>query len=103
MNNLVIGLSTRNTGIPQSKRTKLSLNSPAAVIVIVLQAVLVMKVWISMQNMMLQALDGGYITPRLKILKLYIQQDLEAKVLIQEKEFSQEKSQEKKASVEEES
>ncbi|MBW0580615.1 hypothetical protein O181_120330 [Austropuccinia psidii MF-1] len=52
---------------------------------------------------MVQALDGGYIIPRLEILKLYIEQDLEAKVLIQQKEFSQTKSQEKKARFEEES
>ncbi|MBW0466716.1 hypothetical protein O181_006431 [Austropuccinia psidii MF-1] len=32
---------------------------------------------------MVQALEGGYIMPRLDILKLYIEQDLEAKVLIQ--------------------
>ncbi|MBW0560014.1 hypothetical protein O181_099729 [Austropuccinia psidii MF-1] len=37
---------------------------------------------------MVQALDGGYIIPRLEILRLYIAQDLEAKVLIQQKEFS---------------
>ncbi|MBW0578225.1 hypothetical protein O181_117940, partial [Austropuccinia psidii MF-1] len=52
---------------------------------------------------MVQALDGGYIIPRLEILKLYIEQDLEAKVLIQQKEFSQPKSQENKARFEEES
>ncbi|MBW0576303.1 hypothetical protein O181_116018 [Austropuccinia psidii MF-1] len=52
---------------------------------------------------MVQALDGGYIIPRLEILKLYIEQDLEAKVLIQQKEFSQPKSQKKKARFEEES
>ncbi|MBW0510713.1 hypothetical protein O181_050428 [Austropuccinia psidii MF-1] len=34
---------------------------------------------------MVQALDGGYIIPILDILKLYIEQDLEAKVLIQQK------------------
>ncbi|MBW0536430.1 hypothetical protein O181_076145 [Austropuccinia psidii MF-1] len=50
-----------------------------------------------------QALDGGYIIPKLEILTLYIEQDLEAKVLIQQKEFSQAKSQEKKARFEEES
>ncbi|MBW0485923.1 hypothetical protein O181_025638 [Austropuccinia psidii MF-1] len=38
-----------------------------------------------------QALDGGYIIPRLEILKLYIKQDLEARVLIQQKEFSKAK------------
>ncbi|MBW0536668.1 hypothetical protein O181_076383 [Austropuccinia psidii MF-1] len=52
---------------------------------------------------MVQALDGGYIIPRLEILKLHIEQDLEAKVLIQQKESSQPRSQEKKASFEEES
>ncbi|MBW0521724.1 hypothetical protein O181_061439 [Austropuccinia psidii MF-1] len=52
---------------------------------------------------MVQALDGGYIIPRLEILKLHIEQDLEAKVLIQQKEFSQPRLQEKKASFEEES
>ena len=45
---------------------------------------------------MVQGLDGGYIIPRLKILNLYIEKDLEAKALIQQKEFSQPKSQEKK-------
>ncbi|MBW0467849.1 hypothetical protein O181_007564 [Austropuccinia psidii MF-1] len=52
---------------------------------------------------MVQALDGGYIIPRLEILKLYIEQDLEVKCLVQQKEFSQPKSQEKKARFEEES
>ncbi|MBW0591325.1 hypothetical protein O181_131040, partial [Austropuccinia psidii MF-1] len=52
---------------------------------------------------MVQALDCGYIIPRLELLKLYIEQDLEAKVSIQQKEFSQPKSQEKKARFEEES
>ncbi|MBW0467163.1 hypothetical protein O181_006878 [Austropuccinia psidii MF-1] len=52
---------------------------------------------------MVQALDGGYFIPRLEILKLYIEQDLEAKFLIQQKEFSQENLQEKKARFEEES
>ncbi|MBW0577090.1 hypothetical protein O181_116805 [Austropuccinia psidii MF-1] len=51
---------------------------------------------------MVQALDGGYIITRLEILKLYIKQDLEAKVSIQQKQFSQPKSQEKKARFEEE-
>ncbi|MBW0568354.1 hypothetical protein O181_108069 [Austropuccinia psidii MF-1] len=51
---------------------------------------------------MVQAFDGGYIIPRLEILRLYIEQDLEAKVLIQQKGFSQPKSQEKKARFEEE-
>ncbi|MBW0540071.1 hypothetical protein O181_079786 [Austropuccinia psidii MF-1] len=51
---------------------------------------------------MVQALDGGYIIRRLEILKLYIEQDLEAKVSVQWKEFSQEKSQEDKARFEEE-
>ncbi|MBW0475620.1 hypothetical protein O181_015335 [Austropuccinia psidii MF-1] len=52
---------------------------------------------------MVQPLDGGYIISRLQILKIYIEQDLEAKFLIQQKEFSQAKSQEKKARFEEES
>ncbi|MBW0545414.1 hypothetical protein O181_085129 [Austropuccinia psidii MF-1] len=51
---------------------------------------------------MFQALDGGYIIPRLDILKLYIEQDLEAKVLIQQKEFSQPKPSEKKTRFEDE-
>ncbi|MBW0538167.1 hypothetical protein O181_077882 [Austropuccinia psidii MF-1] len=51
---------------------------------------------------MVQALDGGYIIPRLELLKVYIEQDLEDKVLIQQKEFSQPNSQEKKARFEEE-
>ncbi|MBW0478799.1 hypothetical protein O181_018514 [Austropuccinia psidii MF-1] len=50
-----------------------------------------------------KALDGGCIIPRLQILKLYIEQDLEAKVIIQQKEFSQEKSKEKKARFDDES
>ncbi|MBW0475943.1 hypothetical protein O181_015658 [Austropuccinia psidii MF-1] len=45
---------------------------------------------------MVQTLDGGYIIPRLDILRLYIEQDLEAKVLIQQKEFSKQKTPEKK-------
>ncbi|MBW0503787.1 hypothetical protein O181_043502 [Austropuccinia psidii MF-1] len=49
-----------------------------------------------------QALDGGYILPRLEILRLSIVQDSEAKVFIQKKEFSQEKSQGRKARFEEE-
>ncbi|MBW0589050.1 hypothetical protein O181_128765, partial [Austropuccinia psidii MF-1] len=52
---------------------------------------------------MVQALDRGYIIPRLEILRLYIEQDFEAKVLIQQKEFSQPKSKEKKARLKEES
>ncbi|MBW0592954.1 hypothetical protein O181_132669 [Austropuccinia psidii MF-1] len=52
---------------------------------------------------MVQALDGGYIIPRLDILKLYIEQDLEAKVLIQQKEFSKPKPPEKKTRFEDES
>ncbi|MBW0462522.1 hypothetical protein O181_002237, partial [Austropuccinia psidii MF-1] len=52
---------------------------------------------------MVQDLDGGYIIPILEILRLYIEQDLEAKFVIQQKEFSQAKSQEKKARFEEES
>ncbi|MBW0489418.1 hypothetical protein O181_029133 [Austropuccinia psidii MF-1] len=46
---------------------------------------------------MVQALDGVYIIPRLEIFKLYIERDLEAKLLIKQKEFSQEKSKQKKA------
>ncbi|MBW0495886.1 hypothetical protein O181_035601 [Austropuccinia psidii MF-1] len=45
---------------------------------------------------MAQALDGDYIIPRVEILKLYVQQDLEAKVLIQQKEFHKPKPPEKK-------
>ncbi|MBW0589490.1 hypothetical protein O181_129205 [Austropuccinia psidii MF-1] len=52
---------------------------------------------------MVQALDGSSIIPRLEILHLYVEQDLEAKVLIKQKEFSQPKSQEKKSRFEEES
>ncbi|MBW0540290.1 hypothetical protein O181_080005 [Austropuccinia psidii MF-1] len=52
---------------------------------------------------MVQALDGGYIIPRLYILKLYIELDLEAKVLIQQKEFSKPKPPEKKTRFEDES
>ncbi|MBW0464121.1 hypothetical protein O181_003836 [Austropuccinia psidii MF-1] len=52
---------------------------------------------------MVQALYGGYIIPRLEILKLYIEQDFKAEFLIQQKKFSQAKSQEKKARFEEES
>ncbi|MBW0579790.1 hypothetical protein O181_119505 [Austropuccinia psidii MF-1] len=52
---------------------------------------------------MVQALDGGYIITRLDILKLYIEQDLEAKVLIQQKEFSKPKPPEKKTRFEDES
>ena len=48
---------------------------------------------------MSQALDGGYIIPRLDILKLYIEQDLEAKVLIQQKEFSKPKPPEDRKST----
>ncbi|MBW0538020.1 hypothetical protein O181_077735 [Austropuccinia psidii MF-1] len=51
---------------------------------------------------MVQALDGGYIVPRLEISKLYIEHDLEAKFLIQQKEVSQSKSQGKKSRFEEE-
>ncbi|MBW0522768.1 hypothetical protein O181_062483 [Austropuccinia psidii MF-1] len=52
---------------------------------------------------MVQALDGGYIIPRLDILKLYIEQDLEDKVLIQQKEFYKAKLPEKKTRFEDES
>ncbi|MBW0555996.1 hypothetical protein O181_095711 [Austropuccinia psidii MF-1] len=45
---------------------------------------------------MVQALDEGYIIPRVDILKSYIEQDLEAKVLIQQKEVSKQKTPEKK-------
>ncbi|MBW0486124.1 hypothetical protein O181_025839 [Austropuccinia psidii MF-1] len=51
---------------------------------------------------MVQALDGGYIIPRFQILNLYIEQYLEAKVLIKQKELSQANSQEKKDRFEEE-
>ncbi|MBW0481664.1 hypothetical protein O181_021379 [Austropuccinia psidii MF-1] len=51
---------------------------------------------------MVQALDGGYIIPTLDILKLYIEQDLEAKVLIQQKEFSKPKAPAKKTIFEHE-
>ncbi|MBW0583785.1 hypothetical protein O181_123500 [Austropuccinia psidii MF-1] len=52
---------------------------------------------------MVQDLDGDYIILRLEILKLYIEQDLEAKFLIQLKKFSQTKSKETKARFEQES
>ncbi|MBW0466913.1 hypothetical protein O181_006628 [Austropuccinia psidii MF-1] len=52
---------------------------------------------------MVQAFDGGYIIPRFDVLKLYIEQDLKAKVLIQKKEFSKPKTQEKKKRYEDES
>ncbi|MBW0477787.1 hypothetical protein O181_017502 [Austropuccinia psidii MF-1] len=52
---------------------------------------------------MVKTLDGGYIIQQLEILRLYIEQDLEAKVLIQQKEFLPEESQEKKARFEGES
>ncbi|MBW0559433.1 hypothetical protein O181_099148 [Austropuccinia psidii MF-1] len=52
---------------------------------------------------MVQALDGGYIIPRLDILKLYIEKDLEANVLIQQKEFSKPEPPEKKTIFAEES
>ncbi|MBW0591953.1 hypothetical protein O181_131668 [Austropuccinia psidii MF-1] len=52
---------------------------------------------------MAQAFDGGYIIQRLDILKLYIEQDLEPKVFIQEKEFSKPKPAEKKIRFEDES
>ncbi|MBW0469055.1 hypothetical protein O181_008770 [Austropuccinia psidii MF-1] len=51
---------------------------------------------------MVQAFYGGYIIPRLEILKLYIEQDLEAKVSTQQRDFSQENSQERKARLKEE-
>ncbi|MBW0552427.1 hypothetical protein O181_092142 [Austropuccinia psidii MF-1] len=40
-------------------------------------------------KVMVQARDGGYIIPKFKVLKEYIEQDLQAKFLIQGKEFSQ--------------
>ncbi|MBW0493712.1 hypothetical protein O181_033427 [Austropuccinia psidii MF-1] len=52
---------------------------------------------------MVQALDGGYLIPRLEILKLYIEQDLEAKILIKQEEFSKPKPPEKKTRFEDES
>ncbi|MBW0588866.1 hypothetical protein O181_128581 [Austropuccinia psidii MF-1] len=52
---------------------------------------------------MVQSLNGGYIIPRLDILKLYIKQDLEAKLLIPQKEFSKPKPPEKKRRFENES
>ncbi|MBW0500467.1 hypothetical protein O181_040182 [Austropuccinia psidii MF-1] len=52
---------------------------------------------------MVRALGGGYIVPRLDILKLYIEQDLEAKLLIQQKEFSTAKSKENKSRFDDES
>ncbi|MBW0578892.1 hypothetical protein O181_118607 [Austropuccinia psidii MF-1] len=55
------------------------------------------------ERAMVQALDGGYIITRLDILKLNIEQDLEAKVLIQQKEFSKPKPPEKKTRFEDES
>ncbi|MBW0469535.1 hypothetical protein O181_009250 [Austropuccinia psidii MF-1] len=51
---------------------------------------------------MVEFLDGDYIIPRLEILKLYIGQYLESKVLIQQREYKQVKQQENKASFEEE-
>ncbi|MBW0540760.1 hypothetical protein O181_080475 [Austropuccinia psidii MF-1] len=55
------------------------------------------------ERAIVQTLDGGHIIPRLDILKLYIEQDLEAKVLIQQKEFSKPKPPEKKTRFEDES
>ncbi|MBW0464508.1 hypothetical protein O181_004223 [Austropuccinia psidii MF-1] len=52
---------------------------------------------------MFQALDGGYIIPRLDILNSLIEQDSEAKVLIKQKEISKPKSLEKKTIFEDES
>ncbi|MBW0480351.1 hypothetical protein O181_020066 [Austropuccinia psidii MF-1] len=52
---------------------------------------------------MVQTLDGGYIIPTLEILKLYIEEDLDAKVLIQKKEFYKPKPSEKKTIFEDES
>ncbi|MBW0562412.1 hypothetical protein O181_102127 [Austropuccinia psidii MF-1] len=55
------------------------------------------------ERAMVQALDRGYIIPRLETLRLYIEQDLEAKVIIQQKEFSKPKPTEKKRRFEDES
>ncbi|MBW0473576.1 hypothetical protein O181_013291 [Austropuccinia psidii MF-1] len=52
---------------------------------------------------MVKSLDGGYIIPRLDILKLYIEQDLMAKALIQHKDFYKPKPPEKKKRFEDES
>ncbi|MBW0560407.1 hypothetical protein O181_100122 [Austropuccinia psidii MF-1] len=52
---------------------------------------------------MVQALDGGQIIPRLDILKLYIEQDFKANVLIQPKELSKPKTPENKTRFEDES
>ncbi|MBW0481140.1 hypothetical protein O181_020855 [Austropuccinia psidii MF-1] len=52
---------------------------------------------------MVQALDGGYIITRLYFLKLYIEKELEAKVLIQQKEFFKPKPPEKTTRFEDES
>ncbi|MBW0576605.1 hypothetical protein O181_116320 [Austropuccinia psidii MF-1] len=52
---------------------------------------------------MVQSLDGACIIPRLDVLILYIEQDLEAKVLIQQKEFSKPKPAETKTRFEDES
>ncbi|MBW0473560.1 hypothetical protein O181_013275 [Austropuccinia psidii MF-1] len=43
-----------------------------------------------------QSLDWGYIIPRLEILKSYIEQDLEDKVVIQKEELAKPKPQENK-------
>ncbi|MBW0481168.1 hypothetical protein O181_020883 [Austropuccinia psidii MF-1] len=51
---------------------------------------------------MFQALDGGYIIPRLEILKSYIEQDWEDKVVIQKEELSKPKPQENKTRLEDE-
>ncbi|MBW0525744.1 hypothetical protein O181_065459 [Austropuccinia psidii MF-1] len=52
---------------------------------------------------MVQALYGGYIIPRLDILKLYIEQDLEGKVLIQQKELYKPKPPQRKTTFADES
>ncbi|MBW0474032.1 hypothetical protein O181_013747 [Austropuccinia psidii MF-1] len=52
---------------------------------------------------MIKALDGGYIIPILKILKLYIEQNLKDKVIIQQKKFSQKKTSENSKRLEDES
>ncbi|MBW0476505.1 hypothetical protein O181_016220 [Austropuccinia psidii MF-1] len=51
---------------------------------------------------MVQYLDRGYILSRLEILKLYIEQDLEANVLIQQKEYYKPKPPEKRTRFEDE-
>ncbi|MBW0528720.1 hypothetical protein O181_068435 [Austropuccinia psidii MF-1] len=52
---------------------------------------------------MVQALDGGYIIPRLDNLKLYIEQDLETNDCTQQKDFYKPKIPQKKTRFEDES